>query len=196
MGVVISKVRFANGVPELHALRERVARRTGLDVGLEMHDPNHGELFFVCLPDRKVNVARWTLEQAKEIAATFADVGGPPGFRLEDYPCINLRIFLGQEPTLFAHAQRALAELGGEVRERVNDDAMEEWLQPVSQTELVARVHKVEKQNKRGFWIATVVGAPLIVLWLLLLPFKVAFKLGRLAWLGLRGRSPYEQRRV
>ena len=89
-------VRFPADPPTLAAVRDAVARRTGLAVDLAATDEHGGLLTFACLPDMPVEVRCGV---------------GPDGGRVE------VSGALGHEPTLFFQTFEALHDLGGETDE-------------------------------------------------------------------------------
>lgn len=115
-------IQFSAAPPTLEAVRERVAQRTGLAIGLTAAGHDHGTLYVVALPDLTVGLQRITAER-------MIDVTGE-----------------SVEWTLFFQTCQALCDLGGTPPEGPdNVPADDPWLQPVTEAELRQRAQAARR---------------------------------------------------
>jgi hypothetical protein len=161
MGLAVEIVRFAGALPSLEAIRDQVARRTGLAVGLTVRDEEYGTLSFACEPGPVVEVRR--RRRTQPLGKIEHHVASPD--------TIKVSAGLQEEPTLFLHTCEALHDLGGKTASGPlpPDDPL---LRPVTEGELRKRVRKARRQARIG--AAILIAAHALVAPLYLAAFALA----------------------
>jgi hypothetical protein len=163
MGICSAHALFSEHLPSLEELRQQVAQRSGLAVGLTAEGPDRGRLFFACVPKEGINVERNTPEKIQQAAAIVDEMGLKGLFpsSSDSRTSIRLQTYVGLEPTLFFQACQALAELGGELVRLTPEEPVQEWLRPLTESELHMRVRRAHRQ---AFWMSLLIMPMLMVL--------------------------------
>jgi hypothetical protein len=212
MGLVEGWVSFPEQPPSLEALAERVAARGGLSVKVEvlgLFDGWYlvlGRLSFACVPGLSVEVSCRSPEKMRQVGRRNVESlvwsGVIPAARLEaplpPLPpgcVVDVRSYVGVEPTLFYQTLLALEDLGGTLSlidkplpddiRREYDDARQKFGGPVTEAELRRRLRAAQWDFFRKACLVN----------LLLLPVQLPLFLAELFW-ELLVRFPRRLRRA
>ena len=207
MGLQIGWVSFPDQPPNLEAVAERVAARSGLSVKVEalgLFDGwhlVHGRLSFACVPTLSVEVSSRSPERMRQAGRRHTESlvrsGVIPPARLEaplpPLPpgcVVDVKSYAGVEPTLFYQTLLALEDLGGTLSlldkplpddmRLEYDDARRKFGGPVTEAELRRRLRAAQWDFFRKACLVN----------LLLLPVAPLLVFIRVVFPELLGRSP------
>ncbi|MGE5550141.1 MAG: hypothetical protein ACM3ZC_06375 [Bacteroidota bacterium] len=192
MGIVVQGVVFDNRAPDLSVIVGKITDMTGLPLSVtESREDTvtnlyvvYGRLAFACFPDDSIDIYAYrpgalrascdtALEEAYPGFHSFVEGMAEP----EGTQTVHLRGYIGQEPTLFYATVFALEALGGRPEFPITEEQRREYGGAITVVELMKRRRKAY----RWTWLTTVLGVPLLLvfvpLWmiktLLTIPWRI-----------------------
>jgi hypothetical protein len=185
MTLVFDQVTFTGRAPDLGLVADKITALCGLAVVIErsssegmenLHD-QYAHFAFACAAQEQLEIYTYRPGAVRQFYDDFTDGVSMPTERFVSglnepagTQVVYLRGYLGLE-TLMGVTLLALEALGGQPRERIDDETRREYGRPITEAELHERRRQLKRQLRIGCWLQ-----------LLLLPITVPLFLVGLLW--------------
>ena len=181
MAIVVQEARFPSPLPDIGRIVGTITEICGLPVLVKESGSDikgnlyelHAHLAFACAPKDHVEIYSYQSGAVQQsYKKMYADMGEfapkPKGW---DEPLgtqmIYLKIYLGQEPTLFHVAILALEKLGGELKKPISEDDRQAYGDTLTPAIFEKRLSKNRWQNFREMGLTLLILPVTFPFWLI-----------------------------
>jgi hypothetical protein len=161
MGLLMNQVSFNGRTPSLTDIVDKITEISGLEISIEDKPDSHygfnAYLSFSDTPDNQLQIDDRRPTNSYILRSSLSEDN-----ESIDSQTINLRMYLGQEETLFFITTIALEQLGGSSRFPLSEEMRQQYSTKLTSSELKGR-YQLNGMAILRFYIILIVSLPVLI---------------------------------